>query len=277
MISTNALILKDSNFSYDLILGRDFLKSSQIDLEKRTITLNGERICFLEQKREKKPKRVNRANKDTSSLLNEVMNVRRNKRRKCKFKVEALSAERVIVSDLNVHCNTITIPANSLNIIHGFCRDVAAGEYILLKHSLRNGILITESIVEIKENSRGLAQSCAVLAVNVSNHDITVMDNTMLGSLIKYDAANVISESFLCNVEDSIRSEHNLTTNDGGGRKPSSINCSSDFCEDSTTYKSLQDKNKMDNLRTNDANVTDNDCVKKADSASSPSGDCENN
>ena len=194
-----------------------------------------------------------------------------------KFKVEALSAERVIVSDLNVHCNTITIPANSLNIIHGFCRDVAAGEYILLQHSLRNGILITESIVEIKENSRGLAQSCAVLAVNVSNHGITVMDNTMLGSLIKYDAANVISESFLCNFEDSIRSEHNLTTNDGGGRKPSSINCSSDFCEDSTTCKSLQDKNKMDNLRANDANVTDNDCGKKADSASSPSGDCENN
>ena len=53
MISTNALILKDSNFSYDLILGRDLLKSSQIDLEKRTITLNEGRICFLEQKREK--------------------------------------------------------------------------------------------------------------------------------------------------------------------------------------------------------------------------------
>ena len=112
-ISTNALILKDSNFSYDLILGRDLLKSSQIDLEKRTITLNGGRICFLEQKREKKPpKRVNRANKDTSCLCNEVMSVRRrNNCRKCKFKVEALSAERVIVSDLNVHCNTITIPA----------------------------------------------------------------------------------------------------------------------------------------------------------------------
>ena len=41
-------------------------------------------------------------------------------------------------------------------------------------------------------NSRGLAQSCAVLAVNVSNHDITVTDNAMLGSLIKYDAANVL-------------------------------------------------------------------------------------
>ena len=38
-------------------------------------------------------------------------------------------------------------------------------------------------------NSRGLAQSCAVLVVNVSNHDITVTDNAMLGSLIKYDAA----------------------------------------------------------------------------------------
>ena len=54
IVSTNALILKDFNFSYDLILGRDLLKSSQIDLENRTITLNGERICFLEQKREKK-------------------------------------------------------------------------------------------------------------------------------------------------------------------------------------------------------------------------------
>ena len=161
---------------------------------------------------------------------------------------------------------------NSLNIINGFCRDVEEGEYIMPKHSLRNGILIAESIVEIKENSRGLAQSCAVLAVNVSNHDTTVTDNAMLGSLIKYDAANVVSESFLCNVEDSIRSEHNHFTNDGGGRKPSSINCSSDFCEDSTTYKSLQDKNKIDNLRANEANVTDNDCGKKADSASSPSG-----
>ena len=89
-----------------------------------------------------------------------------------------------------------------------FFRNVAAGEYIMPKHSLRNGILIAESIVRIKENSRGLAQSCAVLAVNVSNHNITVTDNAMLGSLIKYDAENVISESFLCNVEDSIRSEH---------------------------------------------------------------------
>ena len=138
-----------------------------------------------------------------------------------------------------------------------------------------HGVLIAESIVEIKANSKGLAQSWAVLAVNVSNHDITVTDNAMLGRLIKYDSANVISESFLCNVEDNIRSEHNLTTNDGGGRKPSSINCSSDFCEDSTTYKSMQLKNKMDNLRANEDNVADNVCGKKADAASSPSGACE--
>ena len=172
------------------------------------------------------------------------MCVRRRKSKKCKFKVEALSAERVTVSDLNVHCHTMTIPANSLYIIDGFCRDVAAGEYIMPKHSLRNGVLIAESIVEIKENFKGLAQSCAVLAVNVYNNDITVTDNAILGSLIKYNSENVFSESFLCNVEDSIRSEHNLTTNNGGGRKPSSINCSSDFCEDSTTYNSLQVKNK---------------------------------
>ena len=171
----------------------------------------------------------------------------------------------------------MTIPANSLYIINGFCRDVAAGEYIRPKHSLRNGVSIAESIVEIKANSKGLAQSCAVLAVNVSNHDITVTDNAMLGRFIKYDSANMISESFLCNVEDSIRSEHNLTTNDVGGRKPSSINCSSNFCEDSTTYESLQRKNKMDNLRANEANVTDNVCGKKADAATSPSGDCEDN
>ena len=56
IVSTNALILKDSNFSYDLILGRDLLKSSQIDLENRTITLNGERICFLEQKQKREKK-----------------------------------------------------------------------------------------------------------------------------------------------------------------------------------------------------------------------------
>ena len=107
------------------------------------------------------------------------------------------------------------------------------------------------------------------------NHDITVTDNAIVGSLIKYNSENVISESFLCNVEDSIRSEHNLTTNDGGGRIPSSINCSSDFCEDSTTYKSLQVKNKMNNFRPNEANVTDNVYGKKTDAASSPRGDCE--
>ena len=44
-ISTNALILKDANFSYDLILGRDLLEESQIDIKQKAITLNGERIC----------------------------------------------------------------------------------------------------------------------------------------------------------------------------------------------------------------------------------------
>ena len=154
IVSTNALILKDSNFSYDLILGSDLLKSSQIDLEKRTITLNGERICFLEQKREKKTaKRVFKKNKDTSCLLNEVVSVRRRKRKK--IKVEALSAEKMTVRDLNVHCHTMTIPANSINIINCFCRDVAAGEYIMPKHSLRNRLLIAESLVKIEESLKG--------------------------------------------------------------------------------------------------------------------------
>ena len=216
IVSTNALILKDSNFSYDLILGRDLLESSHIDLEKRTITLNGERICFSEQKREKKPaKRVVKENKDTSCLLNEVVSLRRRKRKK--IKVEALSAEKVTVRDLNVHCHTMTIPANSINIINCFCGDVAAGEYIMTKHSLRNGILIAESLVKIEEKPQRLVQSCAVLAVNMYNNDITVRDNGIVGSLIKYNSENVISESFLCNVDDSIRSEQNLTTIDGGG------------------------------------------------------------
>ena len=41
-------------------------------------------------------------------------------------------------------------------------------------------------------NSRGLEQSCAVLAVNVSNNDITVTDNAMLVSLIKYEADGAV-------------------------------------------------------------------------------------
>ena len=233
VVSTNALILKNSNFSYDLILGRDLLKSSQIDLENRTITLNGERICFLEQKRDKKPaKRIIKENKDTSCLLNEVVSMRRRKRKK--IKVEALCAEKVTVRDLNVHCHTMTILANSINIINCFCRDVAAGEYIMPKHSLRNGLLIAESLVKIEEKPQGLVQSCAVLSVNMYDKDITVSDNGIVGSLTKCNSENVISESFLYNFDDSIWSKQNLTTNDGGGRKPSSMNCSSEFCEDST-------------------------------------------
>ena len=270
IVSTNALILKDSNFSYDLILGRDLLKSGQIDLENRTITLNGERICFLEQK---PAKRVIKENKDTSCLLNEVVSMRRRKRKK--IKVEALCAEKVTVRDLNVHCHTMTIPANSINIINCFCRDVAAGEYIMPKHSLRNGLLIAESLVKIEEKPQGLVQSCAVLAVNMYDKDITVSDNGIVGSLIKYNSENVISESFLCNVEDSIWSKQNLTTNAGGGRKPSSMNCSSDYCEDSTSNKSLQVRNTMNKMRANEAHVAENVCNKKADAASSPSGDCE--
>ena len=109
IVSTNALILKDSNFSYDLILGRDLLKSSQIDLENRTITLNGERICFLEQKREKKPaKQVIKENKDTSCLLNEVVSKRQRKRKK--IKVGALCVEKVTVRDLNVNVKYLPIP-----------------------------------------------------------------------------------------------------------------------------------------------------------------------
>ena len=162
-----------------------------------------------------------------------------------------------------------------MNIINCFCRDVAAGEYIMPKHSLRNVLLIAESLVKIEEKPQGLVQSCAVLAVNVYDKDITVSDNGIVGSLIKYNSENVISESFFCNVDDSIWSEHNLTTNAGGGRIPSSMNCSSDFCEDGTSNKSLQVKHKMNKLRANEANVAENVCGKKADAASSPSGDCE--
>ena len=274
IVSTNALILKDSNFSYKLILGRDLLKSSQIDLENRTITLNGERICFLEQKREKKPaKRVINENKDTSCLLNEVVSMRRRKRKK--MKVEALCAEKVTVRDLNVHCHTMTIPANSINIINCFCRDVAAGEYIMPKHSLRNGLLIAESLVKIEEKPQGLVQSCTVLAVNMYDKDITVSDNGIVGSLIKYNSENVISESFLCNIDVSNLSKQNQTTNAGGGRRPSSMNCSSDFCEDSASNRSLQVTNKMNKLRANEAYVAENVCNKNADATSSLSGDCE--
>ena len=182
IISTNALILKDANFSYDLILGRDLLAESQIDLKQKTITLNGEQICFLE----KHKKQIERDNKvqDTSCLLNEVVNLR-NRKKKCKFKVKAFSAEKVrdkfqlfhekdSQGTVNVHCDAITIPANSINVLNAFCRDIAAGEYIMPKHSLRNGILIAESIVKINENSRGLALSCAVLPVNVSNNDVNL-------------------------------------------------------------------------------------------------------
>ena len=166
----------------------------------------------------------------------------------------------------------MTIPANSINIINCFCRDVAAGEYIMPKHSLRNGLLIAESLVKIEEKPQGLVQSCAVLAVNMYDKDITVSDNGIVGSLIKYNSENVISESFLCNVDVSNLGKQNQTTNDGGGRIPSSMNCSSDFCEDSTSNKSLQVRNKMNKMRANEA---ENVCNKNADAASSPSGDCE--
>ena len=83
--------------------------------------------------------------KDTSCLLNEVVNVRHRKK-KCKFKVEAFSADRVrddfqlfrercSKGTIKVHCDTVTIPANSINVLNAFCRDVAAGEYIMPKHS----------------------------------------------------------------------------------------------------------------------------------------------
>ena len=127
-------------------------------------------------------------------------------------------------------------------MLNAFCKDFAAGEYIMPKHSLKNGILVAESIVKFKENFRGLTQSCAVLAVNVSNNDVNLSANALLGSLIKNDADDVLSESFLCNAEDSIRSEHNLTTNDGGGLMPLSKICSSDFCGGSTTNKSIRIK-----------------------------------
>ena len=111
--------------------------------------------------------------------------------------------------------------------------------------------------------------------MNIYDKDITVSDNGIVGSLIKYHSENVISESFLCNVDVSIWSKQNLTTNAGGGRKPSSMNCSSDFCEDSTSNKSLQVTNKNNKLKANEAHVAENVYGKNADATSSPSGDCE--
>ena len=66
------------------------LAESQIDLKQKTITLNGECIFFKDKKHIVRKNKV----KDTSCFLNEVVNARHQKK-KCKFKVEAFSAERV--------------------------------------------------------------------------------------------------------------------------------------------------------------------------------------
>ena len=78
------------------------------------------------------------------------------------------------------------------------------------KHFLKSGVIVAENLISIKGNLLGVSQFCPVIYVVVSNCDVFLSDNTMLGALIQHDNNEVESEAFLCNVVDSIKSKQYL-------------------------------------------------------------------
>ena len=118
----------------------------------------------------------------TLCLLNEVcVKKKRSRKNKCRGNIEVLSVDSSVHNTfvcnndecnysnekrhrqrLHVHSNAVRILANSLFVINAFCNNVPVGEYFMPKHSLKNGVIIAESVIKIRENLRGVTQYCPV-------------------------------------------------------------------------------------------------------------------
>ena len=96
-VTTDALILKDVNFAYDLILGRDVLQEAEIDLKHGTLKLQGETIDFMDKEKTTHREFV----ADTDCLVAQlVMQQNRNKRKPWNNSFRKI-AETMNVSQLN--------------------------------------------------------------------------------------------------------------------------------------------------------------------------------
>ena len=134
-------------------------------------------------------------------------------------------------------------------IINAFCSNVPVGEYSIPKHLLKNGVVIAENLIKIGSdcNLSGITQFCPVLALNVSNSDVFLSDNYMLGTIIKHYTNEVESETFLCTVNDSIEIKQNLNPIASGSSK-SLNNERLDCCEEEIAVN--KSKVKVDDFKT---------------------------
>ena len=252
-IITNALIIKDGVFNYDLILGTDVLQNAVIDMKKGKICIQGNTIDFVNKVTRLNKSKLNvndccQIINETECVLSDIVFKDCKKMRKVKklksntcnsrdlstpsmpyeCEVNNLAATNKVFAHtsrrqqsmrrrsslLNVHTCEITIPANSLTTVNAFVRSKETGQYIVKKNILSNGLLIAESIIKM-----GNSREVPILVLNASDEDIIVKENEMLTKLERCEVSEVVKESFIMDLDDALR-QSSVKTNEAA-----EVNC----------------------------------------------------
>ena len=249
-VSVDALIIKDSNFDYDLILGRDILNDGELNLREGHLKIRGEVIEFLDKKssgkklikdsdcllsdvvlqkyRTHKKKIIRKLNGATKELApNEVkgdeeivdleeyimgvaVNVAEktaeaNHEIKVRVNRKRQKKEKNVWRSPKVHVNSQTVKANTMTHVNAFVKHCPMGEYFIEKKMCRNGLIIAEALVKISSQNNDGVHVCPLLMINPLDEDISLKENEMLGTLIKYDKSEVSCESYLSTIAESLK------------------------------------------------------------------------
>jgi len=237
-IKVDALIIKDTDIGYDLILGRDLLKEAELNMKTGTLKLRGNEIKFLDRvdKVERKTTQKEMLAQTECLVAELIMQRHKKKKRKWIAKInEATTGVTQTCSDRkngrartecsrtktrprestsNVHVSAQVIEANSIKIVNAFAR-THQGEYIMPKAVLKTGLMTAEGLLRIKDTDG----ECPVMVINPTDTDIIMRENELIGRLIPHMSEDTTSEVYVTTVAESLEGATAWPRVSGDGKK----------------------------------------------------------
>ena len=206
--SVEALVIDNLKFRADAIIGSDLLKrtSAKIDYGNKTVYLGTDEIpftgsnvqktsCLLgeltndinERKRENKRKRaqIKTSGEITRNLKREIP-----KNKNTEDTVREKYRNKKKINQVHILCNT-TISASSFGVHMGYSK-LPIGTYIVNKNTLKNGLQIAETLIEINSKED---RNIPLAIINVSDNEIVLKESSMITTI---EPISVESYTILC-------------------------------------------------------------------------------
>jgi len=104
VVTTDALIIKNASFDYDIILGRDILKDAQLDFNKKCINIKDTTVEFISKSDGVRSKReqIFSALSESECLVSNIISLKK-RRKKNKIVTKTNKQDVSKVADVNVH------------------------------------------------------------------------------------------------------------------------------------------------------------------------------